>query len=488
MHIAAKRLLSLVLMLVLLAGIVPAAHANSYGLSSQTLLKYVEGNSDWDDYSAACEYRKSGVSVTAAVMRSRYHAVLLVGRLENRNKSHVWQSTTAVFQPGETNKDIYPKLTCTDQTVTMLYPDYDYEFVFTWDNSESDEGSFILTKGRKGGLEVKLDLNNYVYRVNGVFVWQASPVALEDFNVSLFPETAQQFEDMNRVYAALDCDSGFWSAQRSTKSESKLPVYSAPDPKSYRAANGKASVNLKGGVTLMATLDHWDLVEYAVSLRTHRIGWIEGNHLGDPAPISLSDIPVNGAAYLTDDPLCSQYRSFKGSELTDIHLLACLNPFYAYAKAKTAAGTDVWGFVPVSQSLQMPAEKVDTDYMARLTGTWVISSGGCVAAEVLRLREDGSCDLLNLTDEARESMENQLQSLAEDMLDHSADTVSGTWCVIDNIDNSSSCEKTLLISVDRTYNSLGIHYLGEGYSPGSMCLSLVRGEGGGSYTLVTEAR
>ena len=165
MRIAGKRLLSLVLMLVLLAGIIPAAHANSYGLSSQTLLKYVEGNPDWDDYSAACEFRKSGVSVTAAVMRSRYHAVLLVGRLENRNKSQVWQSTTAVFQPGETDKEIYPKLTCTDKTVTMLYPEYDCEFVFTLDYSESAEGSFILTKGRRGSTEVALDT------MPGSFLW-----------------------------------------------------------------------------------------------------------------------------------------------------------------------------------------------------------------------------------------------------------------------------------------------------------------------------
>ena len=108
----------------------------------------------------------------------------------------------------------------------------------------------------------------------------------------------------------------------------------------------------------MATLNGWDLVEYEVSQRTHRTGWIEGGHLGDPAPISLTDLPADGAVFLTDDPLWSQYRTVEGLELKDIHLLALLNPFYAYAKAVTTGGETVWGFVPL-KLIQLPMEKVD---------------------------------------------------------------------------------------------------------------------------------
>ena len=106
-----------------------SASANSWGLSSQTLLNYVMKDKTWDDYSAEVEFYKKGTSVTAAVMRSKYHSVLMVGRRESSKKSDVWVSTTAVFQPGEI--DVSPKLSCTEDTVTLIYPEYDYEFVFT---------------------------------------------------------------------------------------------------------------------------------------------------------------------------------------------------------------------------------------------------------------------------------------------------------------------------------------------------------------------
>ena len=55
-----------------------------------------------------------------------------------------------------------------------------------------------------------------------------------------------------------------------------LPVYSAPDEKAYRGADGKACVSLREGVLVLAsTKDQtWKLIEYEVSEGEKRMGWI----------------------------------------------------------------------------------------------------------------------------------------------------------------------------------------------------------------------
>lgn len=475
------RMILLIITLICLTCV--SASANSWGLSSQTLLNYVMKDKTWDDYSAEVEFNKKGISLTAAVMRSKYHSVLMVGRRQNSKKSNVWISSTAVFQPGEI--DVSPKLNCTEDSVTLIYPEYDYEFVFTWDANQYPDGAFILTSAKKAGARLFMDLEKQVYRTDDQYVWQVPPITMEKFNISLFPDTAQKFVDMNRVYAVLSDASGFWSDTRSTKKAVKLPVYSAPDKNSYRAAKGKASVNLKGGVTLMATVDKWDLIEYEVSNRTHRTGWIEGNHLGDPAPISFTDVPVNGVAYLTDDPLCSQYQSFQGNQLRDIHLLAYLNPFYAYAKATTDDGKTVWGFVPIGLTLEMPLENIDTETMNELVGTWVFYSGGELTSEVLRLKEDGTCEMLGLSEAAAESMAWLQYPLKKNMLRDADDPTIGSWYVIDSLADNG-CDKTLMIVVGSTYQSYGIYDLQPEETTGDLSMTLVYGEAGGTWARVHE--
>ena len=461
------------------------ASANGWGLRSQTLLNYVMKDKAWDDYSAEVEFYQKGIPLTAAVMRSKYHSVLMIGRKENAGEGTVWTSTTAVYQPGE--MDAVPKLICTENTVTLLYPEYDYEFKFTWDESQYPNGAFVLTSARKADAQVQMDLEEQVYRTDENYVWQVPPIRMEDFNILLFPDTAQQFIDMNRVYAVLNDASRFWSDTRATKKAVKLPVYSAPDQKSYRAAKGKASVNLKGGAILLATLDNWDLVEYEVSNRTHRIGWIEGGHLGDPAPISFTDVPVNGVAYLTDDPLCSQYHSFQGDQLQDIHLLAYFDPFYAYAKATTYENEAVWGFVPVGQSLDMPEERIDAEAMEQLVGTWVFYSGGELTSEVLRLEEDGECEMFDLSEEAASSMAWLQYPLKEDMLSNAETPIVGKWCVINSI-AENGCDKTLLIEVQKTYQSYGIYGLQTEEATGDLSMTLAYGEAGGTWVRVQDRK
>ncbi|MDO5436483.1 MAG: SH3 domain-containing protein [Clostridia bacterium] len=315
------------------------ALANSWGLTGP-LLRYVMDIKDLEDYSSVTEYYRKNCRTSAAVMRSRYHNILLVYGTDANGDQTVWRSTTAVWQPGEMD-DTTPVVTCTDGSVTLKTDSFS-TFVFTWDNVEN---TFLLTRAEYG--DFSLSLRDGMYCTDSGQIWQARPIDIQTFNVSLFPRTEYDVLRMNRVRAAVSDAADLWYEDVTAADGKTLPVFSAPDTGSYRAAKGKASVNTAGDLRLLASVGDWDLVEYEVSYRTCRTGWISKASLSKNAPVMMTDVPVLSAEYLTDDPFRSQYRTFNGTELMNIHLLALADPFYAYASAETTDGQTVWGFVPV---------------------------------------------------------------------------------------------------------------------------------------------
>lgn len=471
------------LVLILTLGFLPVASANSWGLSG-TLIRFVQSGDLWNDYSANAEFYKKDIPVTAAILRNRYHAVLMVGRKSPAGQDEVWLSTTAVYQPQDAGAPLLA-LSCTGDTVTLYTPEQDSTFTFSWDTVLLPEGGWLLTKADHGDVHLRLTPEEGLYRINDSLLWQAEPVTLESFSIARFPDTVQDILHMNRIYAELRSASGFWQEARATRKAVKLPVYAAPSADSYRAAKGKASVNLKGGVTLMATMGDWDLVSYEVSARTRRIGWIEGQHLGDPAPILFTDFPVRSADFLTDDPQWSQYRSFDGTELTGLHLMALLNPFYAYARAVTSTGQVVWGFVPVD-GVTLPAQTMDPAAMEELTGTWIFSSGGELTATVLRLQSDGSCEMLELREDLSGYLDELPGVLTPEMLNSAAPTL-GTWCVIDSLSNNG-CGKTLLLHENGVYQSLSLYAVQQEPQTGDLSMTLTQGEAGGTWVRIPEQR
>ena len=166
-------------------------------------------------------------------------------------------------------------------------------------------------------------------------------------------------------------------------------------------------------------------------------------------------------------------------------MLAYLNPFYAYAKAVSNDGKAVWGFVPIGLTLDMPAENVDEEAMQELVGTWVFYSGGELTSEVLRLKADGTCDRLGLSEDAAESMAWLQYPLKKDMLRDADDPTIGSWYVIDSIADNG-CEKTLMIIVSSTYQSYGIYGLQTEEITGDLSMTLVYGEAGGTWVRVQE--
>lgn len=144
---------------------------------------------------------------------------------------------------------------------------------------------------------------------------------------------------------------------KADKKAKNAAVWSAPDAKSFRAANGKASVSLKDGVWYMGGCDGWDMIEYEVSLRTHRIGWIKTGQLPDAWPDPWSELPceVVSGSYMTDDPFVSQFHTFDTDSLSGFRALGLLTPFYAYVEAEKEDGQIVRGFIP-ARDVTIPDE------------------------------------------------------------------------------------------------------------------------------------
>ena len=231
------------------------------------------------------------------------------------------------------------------------------------------------------------------------------------------PRTREELLQCNAIYAALQDASGFWS-EKVTGTE-VLPVYAAPDENSYRASNGKASVSLAGGVTLLMQYGDWSLVRYEVNSSRMRIGWVHTNQLGS-APVMLTDIPVTlkEGAFLTDDPATSWYHTAEGDTLTDVHLLAQYDPFWAYARATMRDGTMLWGFVPL-MAVQLN-DAVDAAAMASVCGTWGFCGGGELMGWVFTLMADGQGVCYAISDEASESMRYLTEGITADITQESA--------------------------------------------------------------------
>lgn len=453
---------------------VPAAFANSWNLKGP-LLNAVSGTHRFDDYSAKVSFYEKNVPVSAAVMESRDHSVLLVSGKNAAGKETLWESTTAVYPPDWSE---LPEIDCTADSVTLSWPGYLRSFIFSWDNHED---TWVLTQADCG--DDKLTLQEGIYVTGEGNIWQADPVTLESFNIRLFPDDDYDILYMNRIYAATGNATEFLHEEVTVPGKTKIPVYSAPDEKSYRAAGGKASVSGNEPFWLLASMNHWNMVEYEVSAGTHRIGWIRDQEapLTQNAPVMLTDVPVPAVEYMTDDPFRGQAQFFAGDDLTDIHLLAPAGPFYVYARARLADGKEVRGFVPV-RKCALPEEKISLESMNALCGTWAFYHGGNIQSDILKLLPDGTCEFRNLTEEASPDELYPDKGLSPEMIAPD-EGLDGTWYVTESTALDMECAYTLVLRTKGTVKQYGILTLAEKDKDGRICLTLVRGETGGTWAL-----
>lgn len=91
----------------------------------------------------------------------------------------------------------------------------------------------------------------------------------------------------------------------------KLPVYSAPSQRSYRANNNKAMTNTNGAIWAAGWENNWLLIFYELNNGGLRVGYVDGNSIKGSIDMSarlqfaFDQVAVLNTCRLTDDPLQS---------------------------------------------------------------------------------------------------------------------------------------------------------------------------------------
>ena len=400
-----RRFISIFLCVTLLLTLpAPAALANGWGLKRGLMLNAVSKTHDYDEYSALAQLKVQDGEV--AVMASRYHAVLLFA-YEFNGKTRLDAYHTAVLQPDEKGyKKV--KLQRRDPGFVLQYSDMELYFTPLLSNEAL---TYVLESGALDSLTLQAggensELTSYLTVSDGKnsvkwYGWQHATPSLAEFNLRLFPRTMEeigairemdsilwpQFEEIELMDEEMPGDAG----------ASTVPVYSAPSESSVRFAKGKASVNLREPAKFYGlTRDgNWALIEYEVSDRTSRFGYVKRSDLPSSVTwkynISSIDVPVTVTqdTFLTDDPNVSQYQQMTLNAGSSVRLLGKYREWYAYVET-TLDGKTVRGFVPrACLRWPMPTEEAP-EAAARLVGEWESGGGSETLGSYVTFSADGT--------------------------------------------------------------------------------------------------
>ena len=395
-----RRFLSVFLCAVLvLTLLTPAALANSWGLKKGLMLSAVSKTHNYDEYTALAQLKLPRSEV--AVMASRYHAVLLYAYRDENGKLQMDAYHTAVKQPDERGFKLV-RLIRDDYDFILEYSDLSLKF------RPYGLNGFSLDSGRIGELTLQAGSPNTEQIIwltcsdgKNSYNWQAGEAAtplLSEFNLRLFPRTLDEIGASCELEYVLRAQ--FESFELGAGAAT-VPVYSAPSESSVRFAKGKASVNLREPAKLYGlTRDgNWALIEYAVSDRTSRFGYVKRRDLPSSVAWTFTlpnvDVPVTITqdTFLTDDPNVSQYRQMTLNAGSSVRLLGLYDLWYAYVET-TLDGKTVRGFVPRAYlRYPLPTEEAP-EIAARLVGDWESNGGG----EVLGIYTAFLTDWRMLTD------------------------------------------------------------------------------------------
>lgn len=159
--------------------------------------------------------------------------------------------------------------------------------------------------------------------------------------------------------------------------EQELAVFTAPDFRSLRSANGRASVGTNGSIYAAGWENGWLLVMYQTSEGGVRVGYVYGGSIqgGLPALQELSlryqRATVDGVCMLTDDPVsCSTVLTNlrPGTQVTWLTSFTSADGWEVWDYIETTvSGKTTRGFLPegylvgVEQGAQLPVpELLDT--------------------------------------------------------------------------------------------------------------------------------
>ncbi len=341
------------------------ALANGWGLRGG-IYDIVSDTNLYDSYTAIADdgnMQLEGRHVNHAILRSRYHTVLIAAAREGK----VWQaetiSTTAVYQPDDERGKVV-QLEHAGGSFVLQYGEPGALERYTFYYSKED-GEYILGDVRYIP-ESEWLANSFMHREDGMLFWQSGPektflpigdalwltdgVTLSEFNIVQMPRSISEVRNLNRTAQALQLRAENLQIREVYSGQGKkrsLAVYSAPDEASYRSGSGKASVSTGGEIEIYGTVDGWTLIGYEVSSRTNRIGYV-AEELVQDQPLTFAQVPLVTQAdtFLTDDPFVSQYAQAALPKGTEITGLAQCGEYYAYAEC-TLDGALYRGFVPL---------------------------------------------------------------------------------------------------------------------------------------------
>ena len=481
-----RRFLSVFLCAVLaLTLLTPAALANSWGLKSGMILNAVSKTHDYDEYTALAQLKLPRSEV--AVMASRYHAVLLYAYRDENGKLQMDAYHTAVKQPDERGFKLV-RLIRADYDFILEYSDLSLKF------RPYGLNGFSLDSGRIGELTLQAGSPNTEQIIwltcsdgKNSYNWQAGEAAtplLSEFNLRLFPRTLDEIGASCELEYVLRAQ--FESFELGAGAAT-VPVYSAPGEGSVRFAKGKASVNLREPAKLYGlTRDgNWALIEYAVSDRTSRFGYVKRRDL--PSSIAWTftlpsvDVPVTVTqdTFLTDDPNVSQYRQMTLKAGGSVRLLALYGAWYAYVET-TLEGKTVRGFVPrACLRCPLPTEE-DPEVAQRLLGEWQCSGGGEMLGDYVTFQPDGRAATSGLPLERMKTLSPQERAEYGEPVWESYQVYKSTARERANFWNE--CAHILVFRDDTGYISGFYGLMLDTDEEGREAFSVLFGEGGGGYT------
>ena len=387
-----KRFWAIFLIVILL----PASSALAdWGLECE-LLYLVAPLGEYEYYDSLCP--QSG---NVAALTGPDHNVLI---LEESGKLHAY--TGVLYQPG-TIQDV-PLLAAQDIWFTIIYNEN------LWYTFQKIDHHYQLTEGMINGLMVEWSVDGSHYRFtdgSGERVEMPGYIALDYFNVDLFPKTLDEIRHLNRLSATIN-DGRFLTLKpglllQYAEELSKAPVYTAPySGNAFRVrVNGKnATVSFKGDVWVLREWRNenggeYYMIRYDVNAGKQRIGFILRSHVDgtgvEPWPrteVLNARVVTTRKTILTDDPHVSHSKVMQLSEGARLRCLGVYDAQHAYVATVDRSGRQVWGFVPL-RDLDMLAWNLydhETGLMAQMEGVWQFQSGPDKLADLLTLHADGT--------------------------------------------------------------------------------------------------
>lgn len=391
-----KRIAAIVAALMLLC---QTALANSWNVTT-VLLRALNGTHDWDDYAALAEIEFSDETnqpIGVAVMESRYHNVMLISATAEDDKTQFIRHavTKAVYQPEEAKAKYSFDTLESGYGFVLNVSDESYAFRLTadtyWLVSASAGDVFMYATADSTGYQA---LSESDVLSGATWTPPSGLISLENFNLKLFPRSVDEVVKLNKLYASTTRHLSKSASVIDRSAEGTMAVYSAPSEDAWRAANGKASVSLKESVNALGVVlsgeEYWTLLEYPVSQRTSRVGYVKQRLNMDWWDSSFASEPVmvGRDSYLTDDPVTTQYPQKALTMGEQVTLLALYDPYYAYVESEID-GKAFRGFMPL-KDLMDNEDLIRDDIMAQITGEWLCYAGGSMGLDYRILQPDGT--------------------------------------------------------------------------------------------------